>query len=75
MLSAGLIGFGDQQIKLFRLALHRAPGMNSPTDVVLSEWSHSNPTVDMLYKMLIKLKLKVPADGIKQYGKRYLLIT
>ncbi len=40
-----------------------------PTNRLISEWSHKNPTIKTLFLMLHKLGMRREMETIKQYGK------
>ena len=51
------------------MAVHRLAGFNSPSDDLIAEYCHRNPTVDELYFKLQKLNLSAAASVLRNHGK------
>ena len=66
--TAGELGYTAKEIYHFGMAVHRMAGFNSPSDDLISEYCHRNPTVDELYFKLHKLGLSGAANVLKSYG-------
>lgn len=66
---AGELGYTQKEIYHFGMAVHRLAGFNSPSDDLLTDYCHRNPTVDELYFKLQKLNLYSASAPIKKWGK------
>jgi len=59
---------GKTALEVAQLKLeYKRPG-GSPTDVLLTNWGHSNATVDMLVSHLLRAGLRYAAEKLRDLG-------